>query len=531
MKKSSKPRGSIDLDNFLSPEIVEILNAIDCDEDDNLTPFTMQSNDVNRLVDESDADYEPDTDDDIFELSDLDDEVDDNMSRQTPLSVSSLPRADKHARKISILCQHILSNHYVKVCNSFLCVYSKNDGHYERMDRSESLVFIEACFDTTDRVSLSNKVIDEVLSKLLRTPGLQILPDEFNTDVTEINCLNGIVKIGGSSIELLPHTPDKIFSYSIQANLILNPEEINCVAFDQFCETSLDGKAEKRTLLLQAFGYTCSDSNIGKTGLFLKGQPNSGKSVALEFLTTLIGKQNVSNIAIHCLGSRFNKAELFGKKANIQAEMKSDRLPDISTYKAITGSDRIMGEYKGKTPFYFMPRAKLVFAGNALPGTRELEATSAMRNRIVPLLFNKTIKPEDQDPLLKQKLIGEIDSLFTLSMLELDKLHKQNYKFDLPAESLEFLEAYSAVENSVRTFLKECCVMDASETIFNTDLIKAYLQYCHNNEWDPFNKTELYTILDNTAGLRRCRIHKDGQNKWGYRGIRLMEQMEQSLLK
>jgi putative DNA primase/helicase len=441
------------------------------------------------------------------------------LSEQKSMPMATPERADKYARKVMSLCRHIILHHYIKVFKNTLYVYSTDTGHYQRKEKPDNLVFIESCFVGSDRTNLTNKVIEEVLNKLLRTPELQLESDDFNVDVTEINCLNGIVKIGGDGIELLPHTPNKLFSYCISAKYIQDQSQICCPSFENFCNTSLDGASDKRTLMLETFGYLCSDSNAAKAGIFYKGAPNSGKSVCLDVVSTMLGYESVVSIHIHNLADRFNRAELFGKKANIQGEMKSNKLSDISIFKAITGGDRLMGEYKGKNPFYFIPKCKLLFAGNVLPGTREVEATAAFRNRIVPLLFNKSIPTKEQDKSLKQKLLAEIDSIFTHSLIELDKLHKNNYRFTLPEESVRFLEAYSAVESSVKTFINERCRLSPAERVFNKELLAAYEKYCLANGLEMYGKQKFFTILDNTSGLTRRRIRRNGENLWGYIGI------------
>lgn len=46
MKKISEP------ENLLSPEVTEIFDAIDSDDDDSFPPFTLQAFNVNRAVEE-----------------------------------------------------------------------------------------------------------------------------------------------------------------------------------------------------------------------------------------------------------------------------------------------------------------------------------------------------------------------------------------------------------------------------------------------------------------------------------------------
>ena len=155
------------------------------------------------------------------------------------------------------------------------------------------------------------------------------------------------------------------------------------VPFSKICRSSLDGDPKKRQLLLEMIGYICSDLTVGKCAFFLQGQPNSGKSVIAEFISRLFDPSLVSNVPLHQLGERFSRAELAGKKVNIAGEIAGRALRDISIFKSVTGGDRITGEFKGKDLFYFIPRCKLLFAGNTLPRTTEADTTAAFANRLV----------------------------------------------------------------------------------------------------------------------------------------------------
>ena len=66
----------------------------------------------------------------------------------------------------------------------------------------------------------------------------------------------------------------------------------------------------------------------------------------------LLGSENVSNIPWQNLADRFNKAELFGKLANIFADLPSKSIDDNGMFKALTGEDFITAERKNKDPFF-----------------------------------------------------------------------------------------------------------------------------------------------------------------------------------
>ncbi len=132
------------------------------------------------------------------------------------------------------------------------------------------------------------------------------------------------------------------------------------------------------------------DTRIQKA-LLLLGEGGTGKSTFLKALTAFLGKENVSTLPLHKLeGDRFAAARLVGKLANICADLPSTHLETSSIFKAITGGDRIAGEYKYGTGFDFTPFARLVFSANQPP--RSGDASNAFYQRWVVLPFDRVFR-------------------------------------------------------------------------------------------------------------------------------------------
>lgn len=400
--------------------------------------------------------------------------------------------------------------------------YEKSRGYYKKISFGGLGVLIDEYLSEEEKRSLTEYKRNEVWKKLVTTSALQV-NDEWNSQPQKINCENGVLCIDGEEcFHLKPHDPEEKFNYCINASY--NASYIECPTFDKFCNTSLEGSAEKRQLLLETMGYIISDFYLAKKAFFLKGAPDSGKSVILAFLEKLIGPEMVSNISIHQLNDRFSKAELYGKKVNIQAEMKADDLKDISTFKAITGQDKISGEYKGKSPFFFTPRCKLIFAGNAMPSSAEPEATKALLNRLIILLFNKSIPKEGQDSSLPERLWEERNSIFTLAIQAYSRLKKNNFEFTQPEESRRYIEYYGTLENNIKLFLEDECTVNPELVVRVAVLYDKYQEYCRLNGFETKKLGEFSKFMLETSDFQRKRINKgSGNNFWYYVGIGLKE--------
>lgn len=363
------------------------------------------------------------------------------------------------------------------------------------------------------------KDFHELEEKLLRTGALCCLTDEFNRSSDYINLSNGVFNLKTGELE--PHDPKFRFTYRVKANYLMDGTSIACPAFMGFCQTSLNGDPIKRQTLLEFIGYSLCDSTAGKCALFLLGQPNSGKSIIAALLRHLLDDELVASVQLHQLGDRFNKAELAGKKLNVAGEIAGKTLNDISIFKAATGGDRIMGEFKGCNPFYFVPRCKHVFAGNTLPLTTDTDATAAFVNRVRVLLFNVSIPEEQQDKNLLDKLLEERDSIVTLALRALRKLAERNYEFTMPEDSKRFLMSFKVRGNIVGGFIEDCCVLNPNARVFNDDLYDAFETYCVRNGWNALKRHQLYELLSGYPHVGLTRFRMQGENKNGHLGIRL----------
>lgn len=392
-------------------------------------------------------------------------------------------------------------------------------GYYRHILHLDQYLVNFCGYEATAKLDVRD--IRETVERLSWSEEIRCSFDSFNSCETMVNLENGLLNL--ETGELLDHTPQFRFTYVIHANYMQNEEDLICPVFNQFCETSLDGDPNKRQLLLEFIGYICTDTNAGKCAMFLKGQPNSGKSVIAAFISRLFDAEVVSNIPLHQLGDRFFRAELLGKKLNVAGEIAGRTLKDIPIFKCITGNDRIAGEFKGRNPFYFTPRCKLLFSGNTLPYATETDSTAAFANRLRVLLFNHSVPPQEQDRQLLDKLWEERDAIITLALRAARDLMERNFAFTLPEDSRQFLASYAMSGNLIQAFLEECCELHPDAKIFNVALYAAFSDFCAKNGVDRISRAAFYEQLSGVPHVFARRIRMNGENRQGHVGIRLKE--------
>ena len=444
------------------------------------------------------------------------DELDDLTPDASEPTFTISGKKNRYAAVAEELAQKIILTHSIKVVGRTAYLYDFSTGCYRPIP--DLTAWLYQTLDHEQREKFRMRDLDEVAKRLLYSIQLQACEDAFNASNTKINLSNGIWD--ASTGRVSDHLPGQLYTYSVHARFF-RADSYKHPVFDEFCRTSLDNDPIKKQLLLEMLGVILSDYPA-KAAFFLIGESSAGKSVLLKFITALIGKDLISDVPLHRLSDRFNLAELWGKKLNIVGEIKGRKLTDITTFKTVTGGDRVQAERKGKDPFNFVPRAKLVFAGNALPKTSEDDDTDAFANRIIPLRFNTSIAPEKQDDMLKDKLWLERDAIVSDALCAYKRWLDGGRKWSLPQESIRDINRFRSTIRSDKLFLEECCERGESFSVSNVELRNAYKQWCDENGFTPVSRTDLYDTLDNLPNIEPARVNDaEGHRRHGRKGIQL----------
>lgn len=405
----------------------------------------------------------------------------------------------------------------VYCCNNNLYFYDEELGYLRRIAESEEALYIRKNIDFNRGCNLSSRHVEELIRRLKSEPEINIKNEELNSNLYFINCKNGVVDILNN--KLLPHNVNYKFSYCINANYLDGKKTEYGAETIKFFKTSLEGNNDKQKLLIEIIGYLISDFNNAKKAFIFLGKPHSGKSLLTKIISNLIGCDNISNIPFHKLGERFSIGELSTHKLNINAELDSSPIGKISNFKAIVGNDFLSGEFKGQPLFSFKSKTKLLFCGNYMPEIKDIESTQAFTDRLIFLMFNKSANREEIDYELEEKLMNEIDLLFTSSIIALKNLINNNFKFTIPKDSMEFLEEYANRQNHISEFISECCYLGEDSRGYTKELYNSYLKFCEENCIHAYNLSKFNAYIANCDGVTRTRFRCNGSNRRGFEGI------------
>ncbi len=329
---------------------------------------------------------------------------------------------------------------------------------------------------------------------------------ELNSYKHLINFKNGVWDI--ETQQLLPH--DSKYLQTIQI-----PHEVK--EFVSFTQTKLYRFLRKTKLpkedvkmILRYIAY-CMTTDYGlKTFMVLVGQSNTGKSVLIRFVESLVGLRNTSALSMHELNMRFYPAQLYGKLLNSCADNKTLPLSSIENLKKITGGDQIMHEKKGKEPFFFVSFAKLLFSFNQLPLQLE-EKSNAFYKRMRVLFMNNELflNNEYVDDLCSDESIEEVIP-YLLSLLPLKEIPRTQL-------SNSCVESLRQDSDSIHAFINSCCEIDDSASVLKDELYQAYADFCINNGRESHKKHGFMRVM-RSNGFKEVR-EKD--RKYAWKGIGL----------
>lgn len=382
--------------------------------------------------------------------------------------------------------QYINNNNLIQVLNmDKLDSYIYDNGIYRLI--TKEFIKKEIGEYIPEGISSNNFISDTV--HMVNNRAKLVNFEDLNADENIINFKNGIYNI--SKDELEPHNPDILSTIQINCNY-----EKGCKdkgkKFQSYlvdlCTDALTGELDEEKLEhLQLWGgLTISNIPMYKAKaclcLFSKNG-DTGKSVFLNILNTLLGTENTSTIPIQDLAKPFATSGIYGKRANIVGDQKATALQDSSIFKQFTGGDLLNVEFKGKTSFSYRHNGGLLFACNVLPYISDDKGTHIYdRLHIIP--FNNVIPIEKRNSNLLNELKEELEFISQWFLIGLKKFISYGYKIPKCTASSLILETYRENNDHFYSYLVNNYIItkDPKDRVVKTDFESNYIKWCEDEE-------------------------------------------------
>jgi P4 family phage/plasmid primase-like protien len=303
-----------------------------------------------------------------------------------------------------------------------------------------------------------------------------------------INFRNGM--LNWETMELGPHDPAAFSTIQLPHDWDPTAE---CPSFDQFLAESLPPEGVK--LAWEIMAIALYSGNPIQRAVLLYGPPASGKSVFLDVIANLLGQENVSRVTLQGLSGRFNAAELYGRAANICADIDATKISETGAFKMIVAGDTVQGERKNKNPFTFRPFATQFFSANTIPGSDD--RSGAWTRRFAVLHFPHPRPAELRVLDFSRVLLGEASGIIAKAVSILpDVLLRGEYSL-IAADQADFEKKTNYLLQFLEDEIIAAGPKDPEAFVTTKDAQARYAMWCseegyeHPASWKKVTETLL----------------------------------------
>ena len=378
------------------------------------------------------------------------------------------------------------------------------EGVYVPQGKSFVREFSRKILEQAYTTQLANAIVSKIETDTF------IEHDEFfNTNIVdEVPLVNGILNI--RTRVLSGHTPEKIFFNKLP---VIYDESKDCKNIHEHFNATLKDK-ESVNVMMEIFGYLLlKEYKIEKAFMFV-GYGRNGKSKTIELMKRFIGAENCSSLPLRSLYEEsFSLSELFGRMANLAADLSKTDLKETGIIKSLIGRDTIQAKRKYLRDLNFVNYAKMVFAANELP--KIYDTTDGFWTKWVLLEFPYKFVTQDvfdttenksmlkiMDPDIIEKLTNEeeLSGLLNFALDGFDRLMEKK-DFSYSKSTADVKDMWIRKSDSFTAFcydhLEEC----EYEYITKKRLRKIYHKYTKKHKVGSCSDKAIYITLENIFGV------------------------------
>lgn len=392
--------------------------------------------------------------------------------------------------------------------------------HWRPMETLEVEAFAEKILDPSPNVSETKEFVSKVKRSRLKKL-------DFFDNEGLMNLENGVLDIG--TMELRPHSTAYGFRYVIPF-----PYDVNapCDRFDLFMkEVTLDDQ-ELIDLLLEYLGYCLSGVPAwrGEKAMILVGEGSNGKSVLLDVIRFLAGKDSYASISMADVAKEQQRHQLVGKLFNVSEETPRSSLADSSMFKnLITGGEMTVKKLYSQ-PYSTPNNCKFIFACNDLPNASD--KTNGLFRRLLIAPFDASFHGDAIDRQIRQKLQAEASGILNRVVEGYTRLEKNDWNFTVSKKAEEEVETYKSEVDALGEWMQHNLAYDQTnvgsfaEDIYNMYVTDMELSGMQRNQVEHY--TEFSRRIGPTLKVKlkdiKTRRRKDGRSVAFYKNVRVVRE-------
>lgn len=399
-----------------------------------------------------------------------------------PEWLAALQKQCEHAPSEDTVARAVVRTHTLK--------YVENVGFYEYLRgawRRADDTRIQACIgDALGRWRTGSR-----LSSILKIIRTEVKTDQQFDRRPLFNFVNGTLELSDPPA-FREHRPEDFCSIQVPYPYIPDATSRD---WERFVD-DISGDDPKRAALLQEIaGYVLFPDCSLEQLFVLQGAGGNGKSVFLNLLTEVYGRENVSAVTVTGLCEAFQRIYLSQSLLNIAPEIKSNLSGAEEYLKQIASGELISACYKGKDFVQFKPRCKLMFATNGQLKSGDTSDGLMRRMKIVNFTQSFVEYPQlpnerRRDTELQARLAQQLPAIFNWC-LEGYLLLRRARSFTEVEDEAQARRDFAEASNPIITFLREENIVSEGR-VSKADLRDRWKRWAEENGHHAGSSTRLY---------------------------------------
>ena len=397
-------------------------------------------------------------------------------------------------------------------CHGLIAELAKKTARY---------IYIEAAAQMDDALrkmlsmhanrSMQQRQLQAMVQVASSDPKLVVNESRFDSNDMLFGVQNGVINL--KTGELISHRPDQ---YITRLSPVFFDALATAPTFERFLDEITQGDAELKQFVLTLFGYCLTGCISEQKLFFFFGSGANGKTTLLSIFRDVMGdelsKQTPSDTLMskpYGKTSTNDLARLVGVRLVATSEVEDGSHLAESLIKNLTGGDVIIARLLYSEFFEYLPKFKLIVAGNHKPVIRGDDDGIWRRFVLVP--FNATIPEEKRDPNLLEKLRAELPGIFNLAVAGC--LRWQKFGLRPPRAVTQASADYRQEMDILGEWITTCGV-EESNAAWRAGA--AYLSY---QQWAVANGFRSMTSASFGRKMRERYGAKRDSKGWTYLGI------------
>lgn len=277
---------------------------------------------------------------------------------------------------------------------------------------------------------------------------LNYKPDFGRVSSDRLCLLNGTLNTTTGEVSAWRPEDELLFKLNVEWR-----PEATCPKYEAFIRWIFGGDQKSIDVFEEFAGLSFVDDMSFQKMLFLIGGGSNGKSTLVSMITGVHSSDVLSSVPITALNDERMVTSLVGKLLNVSSEQSRMGMLSDETLKKITGGDPIaVRKLFEEVDNNVRMKVRFLCLTNEMPDTSD--SSYAMKRRLMILNCPNTVKEEEKDPDLVNKILLEKDGIVKRWIDALNRL-RQRGRFDPPEWSSQRVDQMMIESDPLKAWLEE----------------------------------------------------------------------------